>query len=92
MENESLRVKRLEERLSVLQSAKVPIIPYESFEELELPNSSMEEGDANNAEAHGTSKLEGLDVKELNVVQRRKVMLLKSKRERLDKERERLMG
>lgn len=39
----------------------------------------------------GKSKLDGLEMRELTIAQRRKVIMLKGKRERLERERKELM-
>jgi DASH complex subunit SPC19 len=87
LSSESLRVKNLEDRLNILHSARLPNIepvrpahPRTFAREAEGPGE--EEG----------SRLEGLELKDLNPAQRRKVAMLRGKRERLEKERRALQG
>jgi len=89
VEAEQGRVKRLEERLSILQSARLPLLPETSFRE---HDTEEEIGGVGVEEEDEGSKLVGLEMKELNPAQRRKVVMLKAKRERLEKERARLAG
>jgi DASH complex subunit SPC19 len=55
-----------------------------------LPSTQAEEG-STEAEGEGgdvwTSKLDGIEMKGLSVVQAKKIRILKNKRERLEKER-----
>lgn len=73
-----------------MQSARssIPALPPK-VEEVE------EEGDQQEEEEEGgwgKSKLDGLELKYLTVAQRRKVIMLKGKRERLERERRELTG
>jgi DASH complex subunit SPC19 len=97
VESESGRLQRLEERLQILQSAKLPVVEGG----VRHPGTFVGEGEREGGEGRGAqmkdgndggSRLEGLDPKELNPAQRRKVAMLRGKRERLEKERAALAG
>lgn len=93
VEAEKAKVVNLEERLSILQSARLPRQQQEEYKKRKEKQDHLEmEMDTDRGVGEGEgSKLDGLDMKELNMAQRRKVMMLKGKRERLEKERARLM-
>jgi DASH complex subunit SPC19 len=78
-------VANLEERLSIVQSARntTQILPPQPEEVVEREEEDEDEEDG----GWGKSKLDGLELKSLTVAQRRKVIMLKGKRERLERER-----
>lgn len=97
----------MEGRLGVLQSARLPLVPRFDEQDSDAGAGSGRddgvEGVSNGEDLLGEedgsetgtgtgSKLEGLVVKELSHAQRRKVIMLKAKRERLERERARLTG
>jgi DASH complex subunit SPC19 len=89
LSSESLRVKNLEDRLNILHSARLPSIePARPAH----PRTFAREAEGSVDEEAGGSRLEGLEVKDLNPAQRRKVAMLRGKRERLEKERRALQG
>ncbi|WVW84979.1 hypothetical protein I302_107015 [Kwoniella bestiolae CBS 10118] len=86
VEHEKSRVSTLEERLIILQSARSPILD-------ELPNASLPSSLVEEKDPQDTScKISDLNLRELSILQRKKVMMLKQKRERLERELERLKG
>jgi DASH complex subunit SPC19 len=91
--SQSKKVSNLEERFAIVQSARVPpvavlpTLPAEDQGDRDQDIEDVDEGDS-----WGKSRLDGLEIKELTVAQRRKVIMLKGKRERLERERRELMG
>lgn len=83
IEAQRTKIKRLEERLSLLEQAKLPVLPDETA-------SAEDSADAGDDSDAMEDKLQGVDLKEINPAQRRKIMLLKGKRARLEKERQQL--
>ncbi|WRT68047.1 uncharacterized protein IL334_005022 [Kwoniella shivajii] len=83
VESEKARVSTLEERLKILQSSR-PTPPTQPQTSL----SSAVEDDAQ--EKDTTSKINDINMRELSILQRKKVMMLKQKRDKLEKELERL--
>ena len=86
------KIQRLEERLGILQSARLPVL-----EELRtsIPKTFADGLEVEEQDVGGAGEeryLDGLEMRELSVAQRRKVVMLKGKRERLDKERAKLLG
>ncbi len=99
IQSEVGKLKRLEERLGILQSARLPVLPQPTFRDdedeeensqVEIVRGGEEDGDKSESGNEQGSRLTGLEMKELSVAQRRKVMMLRAKRERLERERERL--
>lgn len=84
----------MEERLGILQSARLPVLHQASFaeeqDELSLADVGGEELEGDRSGSKGGSRLEGMEMKGLNAAQRKKVMLLRGKRDRLEKEKARL--
>ncbi|OCF56832.1 DASH complex subunit SPC19 [Kwoniella mangroviensis CBS 10435] len=87
VEYEKSKVSTLEERLSILQSARTPPINPQPSNPTSLPASLAEETDN---KQDTSCKISDLNLRELSILQRKKVMMLKQKRERLEKELERL--
>ncbi|KAI9634822.1 uncharacterized protein MKK02DRAFT_37697 [Dioszegia hungarica] len=90
------KVAILEERLAIVQSARaVPTMVVQP----DLPEAGDQEDEEGTEEENGEegdgwggkSKLDGLEMRELTIAQRRKVIMLKGKRERLERERKELM-
>ncbi|WVQ84378.1 hypothetical protein IAT38_006530 [Cryptococcus sp. DSM 104549] len=83
---EQTKVAHMEERLRILESARLPA------PEPIRPSSSGLPGGANTAsqKTDTSCKIADLNVKELSILQRKKMMMLKQKRERLEKEMARL--
>lgn len=92
LSSESLRVKNLEDRLNILHSARLPHIEPVRPAHPRTFAREAREADGAGEEAAGGSRLDGLEVKDLNPAQRRKVAMLRGKRERLEKERRALQG
>ncbi|RXK35773.1 hypothetical protein M231_06959 [Tremella mesenterica] len=96
LQEESIHMNRLEERLGILQSAKLPEVSNTSSEVTGSGNRRSKADEVNRGrkgdegDTKGGSKLEGIEMKDLNPAQRRKIIMLRGKRERLEKERERL--
>ncbi|WVQ65350.1 uncharacterized protein L199_003526 [Kwoniella botswanensis] len=89
VEHEKSKVSTLEERLNILQSARSPRINSQPSNPISSPVSLAEE----TGNKQDTScKISDLNLRELSILQRKKVMMLKQKRERLEKELERLKG
>lgn len=87
----------LEERYAVLcERAERPRNQFASVSgrdlSTELETGTESEGETENGTGNTGSKLDGLELKELSIPQRRKVVMLRNKRERLEKELERLGG
>ncbi|KAK4688295.1 DASH complex subunit SPC19, partial [Tremellales sp. Uapishka_1] len=82
IEVEKARIGRMEERLQVLQSARMPVstpsMPIPEFE-------TVDENDT-------TNRLVEIDMKGMTIAQRKKHAMLKSKRDRLEKELSRLQA
>lgn len=80
---------RLEERLSILQAAQLPLSadPVVSHP---TSGGGMDSADLDGAEE--SSALDGLSMADMSAAQRRKVIMLRGKRQRLEKERRKLMG
>lgn len=93
VESEKARVARLEERLSILQAAQLPpdLLPVRSTAAAGVPGLDGEGGEGEDGEGEG-SALDGLNMGELTAAQRRRVVMLRGKRQRLEKEKRRLMG
>lgn len=79
----------LEERLAIVRSAR-PVSARPPVRE--EPADEGFDGEEEEEDEVGRSKLDGLDLKELTVAQRRKVIMLRGKRERLERERRELEG
>ena len=97
-------MKRLEERLRILQSARLPVVPPPSVGDVSGLRGDVnglrgdvsglrgeEEGGEDGVGEEG-SRIAGLEMKELDPAQRRRVVMLRGRRERLEKERARLAG
>lgn len=83
VEHERDRIKTLEQTLKILQSATLPPTTNTSS----ASTGGDEEDEMGLEDGMGGSKIEGLEMKGLSVMQRRKIMMLRNKREKLDKER-----
>jgi DASH complex subunit SPC19 len=83
VEHERDRVKTLEQTLKLLQSSSSSN-PSQSQSAGEDDDEDEEDGDV-----YG-SKIEELDMKGLSVMQRRRIMMLRNKRDKLEKERSKL--
>jgi DASH complex subunit SPC19 len=86
------KIARLEERLKLVEKARLPPMPLRE-RVVSHPRSfaglvGLEHGEEGGG-GEG-SKLNGLEMRDLSIVQRRKVMMLRSKRERMEKELKRL--
>lgn len=80
VEHERERIRTLEQTLKLLQSATLP--------QSDLGDSSTKgQGQDELEEDGGGSKLDALEMASLTVLQRRKVMMLRNKRERLEREK-----
>lgn len=106
VEHERDRVKILEQTLKLLQSSSSTsgtssISSSRSQSQTQTQSTGAGEGedeeDSNgmmegedDRERRLESKIEGLEMKGLSVMQRRKIMMLRNKRDRLEKERSRL--
>lgn len=92
VEHERDRVKTLEQTLKLLQSSDSSRSQSQSQTQSQSQSQSQigEEGDDEVDEMGGDrygSKIDSLDMKGLSVMQRRKIMMLRNKRDKLEKER-----
>ncbi|ORY22033.1 Spc19-domain-containing protein [Naematelia encephala] len=97
VQGQSGRVDRLAERLSILQSARLPRSNptpiVDTDKTVKSTGLGPERGDEQGTEGNQQScKISHLEMKDLSVGQRRKVVMLRGKRERLEKEREKLLS
>ncbi|WWD18754.1 hypothetical protein CI109_103209 [Kwoniella shandongensis] len=93
VESEKAKVANLEERLRILESARLPSSqPQTTKSSLHSSTfSSLSSNDTNNKQEKDTScQIVDLNMKDLSILQRKKVMALKQKRERLEREMTRL--
>lgn len=86
IEHEHERVRTLEQTLKILKTATSPEGEVDSTSTAIAGQKADEGAD----EDDGGSKLEGLEMASLSVIQRRKVMTLRNKRERLEREKAKL--
>ncbi|WWC62879.1 uncharacterized protein I303_105477 [Kwoniella dejecticola CBS 10117] len=92
VDGEKSKVNTMEERLKILESAKIPPAEAEIQHANPLSNSTnTSKSSAGQGTGTDTScKIAELNMRDLSILQRKKVMMLKTKRERLEKELERL--
>lgn len=84
VEHEKDHVGSLEKRLAIMQSASVPVpLPLASNTDGQEHEEGQERGDGIDLEC----QLDDIDIRSLSVLQRRRIMLLRSKREKLERER-----
>ncbi|WWC88400.1 uncharacterized protein L201_003311 [Kwoniella dendrophila CBS 6074] len=103
VQSENSKLVTLEERLKILESSKLPTISSSSSNSNNANNNKFNlssstfnndnDNDGTENEKQDTScKVTNINTKDLSITQRRKLMMLKSKREKLEKELERLKG
>ncbi|OCF39702.1 DASH complex subunit SPC19 [Kwoniella heveanensis CBS 569] len=96
VDSENAKVANLEERLRILESARLPPsspqtgLSFLSRSTRDTATASTTATTDNNVPADTSCKIADVDMKGLNVLQRKKMMMLKQKRERLEKEMKRL--
>ena len=92
VEHERDRVKTLEQTLKLLKSSSTSSTDTsraqsQSQSQSQSTGEEDEVDDINGDEGGYGSKIESLDMKGLSVMQRRKIMMLRNKRDKLEKER-----
>jgi DASH complex subunit SPC19 len=87
IEAQRSKIKRLEEHYSLLEQAKLPSLPNISAEG---PAGGVDTSDLGEGEEGMDDQLVGVDLKDITPAQRRKIMMLKGKRTRLERERNEL--
>ncbi|WWC71026.1 uncharacterized protein I206_104979 [Kwoniella pini CBS 10737] len=95
VENEKLKLNTMEERFKILESVKLPKqIDNSKSLNLSLSSTTTTTTTTTNDELNKSQdiscKINDLNLKDLSILQRKKIMMLKNKRERLEKELERL--
>ncbi|WVQ73283.1 hypothetical protein IAR50_002851 [Cryptococcus sp. DSM 104548] len=90
VKSEQVKMANLEERLKILESARHR--PSSSLPPLSSSVQSAETSSPGPSQEDTSCKITDLNMRELSILQRKKVMQLKAKRERLEKEMERLAG
>ncbi|KAK8858862.1 hypothetical protein IAR55_003093 [Kwoniella newhampshirensis] len=88
VESEKAKVANLEERLRILESARLP--SQTSAKSSPLSSLSVGSLNDNGEEKDTTCQINDVNMKDLSILQRKKVMGLKQKRERLEREMARL--
>ncbi|OXH34268.1 DASH complex subunit SPC19 [Cryptococcus neoformans] len=86
VESEKTKVGNLEERLRILESARLSA----SASTMRNVSSGRSTKTVSNTCDDTSSKISGLNMKDLSILQRKKVMQLKAKRDRLEREMARL--
>ncbi|WVQ96301.1 hypothetical protein IAU59_003405 [Kwoniella sp. CBS 9459] len=88
VDSEKAKVANLEERLRLLESARLP--PTSPTPSSAKTNTLLAQQKVDGLTADTACKIADVDMKGLSVFQRKKIMMLKQKRERLEREMKRL--
>jgi DASH complex subunit SPC19 len=79
-------VSNLEERLQIVQSRRKPAPSAAAAKEPATATAAANETDGDDDDALGPSYIADIPMRELSVLQRRKVMMLRQKRAKLERE------